>query len=42
MIAAVERLRPIAVDAMVATFRLTLTEEVDKAFGQVLERAKKK
>jgi hypothetical protein len=33
---------PIAVDAMVATFRLTLTEEVDKAFGQILERAKKK
>jgi hypothetical protein len=42
MISAIERLRPIAVDAMVATFRLTLTEEVDKAFGQVLERAKKK
>jgi DNA-binding transcriptional MerR regulator len=42
MIAAVERLRPIAVDAMVATFRLTLTEEVDKAFGEVLERAKQK
>jgi DNA-binding transcriptional MerR regulator len=42
MIAAIERLRPIAVDAMVATFRLTLTEEVDKAFGEVLERAKKK
>lgn len=42
MIAAVERLRPIAVDAFVATFRLTLTEEVDKAFGEVLERAKKK
>jgi DNA-binding transcriptional MerR regulator len=42
MIAAIERLRPIAVEAFVATFRLTLTEEVDKAFGQVLERAKKK
>ena len=42
MIAAIERLRPIAVDAMVATFRLSLTEEVDKAFGQVLERAQKK
>jgi DNA-binding transcriptional MerR regulator len=42
MIAAIERLRPIAVDAMVATFRLTLTEEVDKAFGEVLVRAKKK
>ena len=42
MIAAIERLRPIAVDAFVATFRLTLTEEVDKAFGEVLERAAKK
>jgi DNA-binding transcriptional MerR regulator len=42
MIAAIERLRPIAVDAFVATFRLTLTEEVDKAFGEVLVRAKKK
>lgn len=42
MIAAIERLRPIAVDAFVATFRLSLTEEVDKAFGEVLERAKKK
>jgi DNA-binding transcriptional MerR regulator len=42
MIAAVERLRPIAVEALVATFRLNLTEEVDKAFGEVLERAKKK
>jgi DNA-binding transcriptional MerR regulator len=42
MIAAIERLRPIAVDAMVATFRLSLTEEVDKAFGEVLERAQKK
>ncbi|HVS99466.1 MAG TPA: MerR family transcriptional regulator [Solirubrobacterales bacterium] len=42
MIAAIERLRPIAVEAFVATFRLTLTEEVDKAFGTVLERAKKK
>jgi hypothetical protein len=42
MIAAVERLRPIAVEALVATFRLNLTEEIDKAFGEVLERAKKK
>jgi DNA-binding transcriptional MerR regulator len=42
MIAAVERLRPIAVEALVATFRLNLTEEVDKAFGEVLEHAKKK
>jgi hypothetical protein len=42
MIAAVERLRPIAVEALVATFRLNLTEEIDKAFGEVLERARKK
>jgi DNA-binding transcriptional MerR regulator len=42
MIAAIERLRPLAVEAMVATFRLSLTDEVEKAFGEVLERAKKK
>jgi DNA-binding transcriptional MerR regulator len=42
MIAAVERLRPLAVDALMATFRLTLTEEVEKAFGEVLERRQKK
>jgi hypothetical protein len=27
---------------VVATFRLSLAEEVDKAFGDVLERAQKK
>lgn len=42
MIAAIERLRPLAVDALIATFRLTLTEEVEKAFGEVLERRQKK
>ena len=42
IIAAVERLRPIALDALNATFRLSLTEEVEKAFGEVLERGKKK
>ena len=42
MIAAVERLRPLAVEALNATFRLTLTEEVEKAFGEVLERRQKK
>jgi DNA-binding transcriptional MerR regulator len=42
IIAAVERLRPIAVDALTATFKLTLTEEVERAFGQVLERSKAK
>lgn len=40
--AAIERLRPLAVEAFTATFRLTLTDEVEKAFGEVLERRKKK
>jgi DNA-binding transcriptional MerR regulator len=38
----IERLRPLAVEALNATFRLTLTTEVEKAFGEVLERRKKK
>jgi DNA-binding transcriptional MerR regulator len=42
IIASIERLRPLAVDALVATFRLILTEEVEKAFGEVLERRKGK
>jgi DNA-binding transcriptional MerR regulator len=42
IIAAVERLRPIALDALNATFRLSLNEEVEKAFGEVLERGNKK
>lgn len=40
--AAIERLRPLAVEAFTATFRLTLTGEVEKAFGEVLERRQKK
>jgi len=40
--AAIERLRPLAVEAFTATFRLTLTAEVEKAFGEVLERRQKK
>jgi len=40
--AAIERLRPLAVEAFTATFRLTLTGEVEQAFGEVLERRKKK
>jgi DNA-binding transcriptional MerR regulator len=40
--AAVERLRPLAVEAMNASFRLALTAEIEKAFGEVLERRKKK
>ncbi|HEX6665190.1 MAG TPA: MerR family transcriptional regulator [Solirubrobacterales bacterium] len=42
IIEAVERLRPLAVEALNATFRLTLTTEVEKAFGEVLERRQKK
>jgi DNA-binding transcriptional MerR regulator len=42
IIAAIERLRPLAVEALNATFRLTLTAEVEKAFGEVLERRQKK
>ncbi len=38
----IERLRPLAIDAMVATFRPILSEEVDKAFGEILERQAKK
>ncbi len=39
---AIERLRPLAVDAINATFRLALTAEIEKAFGEVLERERKK
>jgi DNA-binding transcriptional MerR regulator len=42
IIAAVERLRPLAVEALNANFRLILTTEVEKAFGEVLERGKKR
>lgn len=42
IIKAVERLRPLAVEALNATFRLTLTAEVEQSFGEVLERRKKK
>lgn len=38
---AIEQLRPLASEALNATFRLTLTEEIEKAFGEVLERRKK-
>jgi len=40
--AAIERLRPLAAEAMNASFRLALTAEIEKAFGEVLERRKKK
>ncbi len=42
IIAAIGRLRPLAFDALNATFRLTLTSEIEKAFGEVLERRQKR
>jgi DNA-binding transcriptional MerR regulator len=42
IIAAIGRLRPLAFDALNATFRITLTAEIEKAFGEVLERRQKK
>lgn len=42
IIAAIGRLRPLAFDALNATFRLSLTTEIEKAFGEVLERRQKK
>jgi DNA-binding transcriptional MerR regulator len=42
LIASIGRLRPLAFDALNATFRLTLTTEIEKAFGEVLERRQKK
>jgi DNA-binding transcriptional MerR regulator len=42
IIAAIGRLRPLAFDALNATFRLTLTTEIEKTFGEVLERRQKK
>lgn len=42
IIAAIGRLRPLAFDALNATFRLTLPAEIEKAFGEVLERRQKK
>jgi DNA-binding transcriptional MerR regulator len=42
IIAAISRLRPLAFDALNATFRLILTTEIEKAFGEVLERRQKK
>jgi DNA-binding transcriptional MerR regulator len=41
MTEAIEQLRPLASEALNATFRLTLTEEIEKAFGEVLEQRKK-
>jgi DNA-binding transcriptional MerR regulator len=41
MTESIGRLRPIAVDALNANFRLVLTEQVEQAFGEVLDRGKK-
>ena len=38
----IERLRPIASEAMLAVFRQTMTAEVEDAFGKVLERQVKR
>jgi hypothetical protein len=35
---AIERLRPLATDAVMAVFRRTMTEAVEKRFGEELER----
>ena len=37
----IERLRPIASEALLATFRQTMAREVQDAFGKVLERQAK-
>jgi hypothetical protein len=37
---AVEKLRPLGVEALNAMFRLDLTAEIERAFGEVLERSK--
>lgn len=42
IIAAIGHLRPLAFDALSATFRLSLTAEIEKAFGEVLERKQKR
>jgi hypothetical protein len=34
-----ERLRPLASDAVVASFQRAMTEAVEKAFGKELERS---
>ena len=41
IIVAIKQLRPLAVKALNATFRLVLSAEVEKAFGEVLEQRRK-
>jgi DNA-binding transcriptional MerR regulator len=38
---ALERLRPLATDALLAIFQLTMTEAVEKAFGREVERLRR-
>ncbi len=37
----VERLRPLAADSLLATFRMVMTDRVEEAFGRVFDRALK-
>jgi DNA-binding transcriptional MerR regulator len=39
VVEALERLRPLAAEALLAVFRLVMTERVEEAFGRELERA---
>jgi hypothetical protein len=38
---ALERLRPLATDTLVAVFQLRMTQAVEKAFGRELEKRAK-
>jgi hypothetical protein len=42
VVEAIERLRPLASEAMLAVFQQTMTREVEGAFGKQLERAAKR
>ncbi len=39
IVEAIERLRPLASEALLAVFKLAMTESVDRAFGREIERA---
>jgi hypothetical protein len=36
---ALERVRPLATDAMLSVFQLAMSEEAERAFGREMERA---
>ena len=42
VVEAIERLRPIASDALLAVFQQTMTREVEQAFGKALERRRRR